>query len=73
MSGQDGPELLRNAPAAGFAADYDEGAAALAPFYAGHPRDAAAFERKAAEIRSRFDPAARARLAGMLHPASAEA
>ena len=53
MSRSEGPELLRNAPAAGFAAEYDAGAQPLARFYAGHPRAGDAFERKAAEVAGR--------------------
>jgi bacillithiol synthase len=73
MSGVVPLELLRNAPAAGFAADYDGGAASLARFYAGHPHDLDAYRRKATEIGARFDAAARARLASMLKPVSPEA
>lgn len=69
----DGPELLRNPPGAGLAADYHAGARSLARFYAGSPWDARAYERKAAEIEARFDAAARARLRTMLRPASDEA
>jgi bacillithiol synthase len=35
--------------------DYLAGAPALAPFYAGHPGDAAAYQRKAAEVAARLD------------------
>ncbi|HEX6589549.1 MAG TPA: bacillithiol biosynthesis cysteine-adding enzyme BshC, partial [Longimicrobiales bacterium] len=73
MSAKDGPELLRNAPASGFAADYDAGAESFARFYAGHPRDAAAFERKAAEVDGRFDAAARARVRDIVSPVNDEA
>ena len=73
MSRQDGPELFVNAPGGGFAADYAAGTASLAPFYAGHPRDGGAFERKAAEIDARFDAAARARVADIVSPVSDEA
>ena len=73
MSGVAPLELLRNAPDAGFAADYSAGAAALARFYAGHPRDPDAYRRKAREIAARFDSGSRARLATMLAPVNAEA
>lgn len=73
MSGPDGLELLRNEPGAGFAADYDAGVESLARFYAGHPRDAAAFARKAAEVDARFDAAARARIVEFLRPVSDDA
>jgi bacillithiol synthase len=42
--------------------DYLAGAPALAPFYAGHPGDAAAYQRKAAEVAARLDGPTRSRL-----------
>ena len=73
MSRSDGPELLRNEPAEGFAGDYDAGSDALARFYPGHPRDPRAYERKAQQVGEGFDAVARARLADMLQPVSDEA
>ncbi|HUF12235.1 MAG TPA: bacillithiol biosynthesis cysteine-adding enzyme BshC [Longimicrobiales bacterium] len=73
MSKAEGPELLRNPAGAGFAAAYEAGVPALAPFYAGWPWDPAAYERKAVEISARFDAAARARLRTLLRAVSGEA
>lgn len=70
MSKAEGAELLRNPAGAGFAAAYEAGAPALAPFYAGWPWDPAAYERKAVEVSARFDAAARARLGTLLRPVS---
>ncbi len=48
--------------------DYVQGDAALAPFFAGHPFDAAAYRRKADEVRGRFDPAALTAMAEAVRP-----
>jgi bacillithiol synthase len=56
---QGGGRLLR---------DYRAGAAALEPFYSGHPGSLAAYERKAAEVAARLDAPARMRLAGAIRP-----
>jgi bacillithiol synthase len=56
---QGGDRLLR---------DYLAGAAALRPFYAGHPGDGAAFERKAAEVDGRMGADVRARVADAIEP-----
>jgi bacillithiol synthase len=48
--------------------DYRAGAAALEPFYAGHPGDLAAYQRKAAEVEARLDPGMRARLENAIEP-----
>jgi bacillithiol synthase len=48
--------------------DYRSGAAALEPFFVGHPGDAAAYRRKAAEVDARLDAAARAAVAPAITP-----
>lgn len=73
MSKADGSELRVNPPARGFAEDYRSSVAALAPFYAGSPWDARAYERKAAEVSARFDDASRERLRTMLRPVGEDA
>jgi bacillithiol synthase len=50
--------------------DYLAGDPALAPFYFGHPHDAAAYIRKSAEVAARFDDARRRALAPALRPVS---
>lgn len=50
--------------------DYLAGAAALAPFYFGHPADPGAYRRKAAEVDARLGAAARARVADAFRPLS---
>jgi bacillithiol biosynthesis cysteine-adding enzyme BshC len=53
--------------------DYLAGAPALASFFSGHPRDADAFRRKAAEVDRRLDAAARGRVAAAFRPLSENA
>jgi bacillithiol synthase len=48
--------------------DYRAGAAALEPFYAGHPGDMAAYQRKAAEVEARLDAGMRSRLEDAIEP-----
>lgn len=48
--------------------DYLAGTPALAAFFAGHPSDASAYARKAAEVERRLDAAARGRLASAIEP-----
>lgn len=53
--------------------DYQIGHPALAPFYAGHAYDEAAYRRKAAAVDARLDAAARERVAAAFEPTSARA
>lgn len=48
--------------------DYVRGDAALAPFFAGHPFDPAAYRRKARAVRSRFDADALSAMAEAVRP-----
>ena len=73
MSRADGPELVVNAAAPGFAAEYETGNPALARFYTGHPRDGAAYDRKAAQVAAAFDAGKRRGLTSMLRPLNDEA
>lgn len=50
--------------------DYLAGAAALAPFFAGHPFDPSAYARKANEIDARVTPTQRASLRSVIRPTS---
>lgn len=50
--------------------DYLAGKAALAPFFAGHPSDLAAYRRKAQEVDARLDAAARRRVGDAIRPLS---
>lgn len=59
-----GPALVR---------DYLAAEAALAPFFSGHPSDAAAYRRKAAEVARRLPAERRRRVAEAIRPTSAEA
>ncbi|MCI0433040.1 MAG: bacillithiol biosynthesis cysteine-adding enzyme BshC [Gemmatimonadetes bacterium] len=61
---------LRVEPVAGtdLVRDYIRGAESLAPFYAGHPLDPAAYRRKAEAVRERLPARARAAVADALIP-----
>jgi bacillithiol synthase len=65
-----GLEILAGPPRGGdrLLRDYLDGAQALAPFYAGHPGDIAAYRSKAAEVERRLAPAARGAVAEAIEP-----
>ena len=62
------PRVIATSGSTRFIRDYIAGAAAIAPFYTGHPHDIASYKRKAAEVRSRMTPDVRRRVADAYRP-----